>query len=361
MSRLVLLTVLLFALVFVSKPAKAQEAEEALRFLRSPMGTETTVGNYLAFSRARWNGNSAYMGAHAYLLNSEAKEELGLSDEQFARLDAICRGQIVFREKREQQDPVLINAINEVERTRLDDDPLFNNAEMAQIQAHSLARQKLTETNISLMQQEIEKVLTPEQMQLLHVRDLQLSTEVGLPTPSMYEALDLTDQQRTELAAIQKAMEPEFEALLDQDAAIARDIHQFMIDAITKRHEEKPFVSMEDIEKYLDENIGQLYENEPLKEKFKQMLSRGQDFTNRLKIKMLDVLTDDQLAKMQELLNHPSDFVKKELQEFRTEREEREKTGQWKPGSDSWKPGDGIPEEYLKERQERKSRFPKKK
>lgn len=353
MSRLILL----IALLFTTAPLHAQEMGELMRFLRSPMGNESAIGNHLAFSRARWNGNGAYMGVHAYLLNTDAKAELELSEEQFERLNAICRESAVMTEKREQQDPMYMNAIAEVQKTALPDDPHFENANAEQLQAHSQALQKLVETNLSQMHEELKNVLTPEQMQIIHIRDLQLSAEQGLPTTSMYEALGLSDQQRSELDAVRKALEPEFEKLLQEDAAFTKELYQFAINDLMKKHNEKPFESPEEIDKYFEENENKRLDDEMLK-KIEQMQKRGQDFTKRLKVKMLDVLTDEQIAQIEKLLKNPSSFVQKELQELRAARLEREKSGQWKPGPDSWKPGDPLPEEYLQKRRE--SRFPKK-
>ena len=82
------------------------------------------------------------------------------------------------------------------------------------------------------------------------------------------------------------------------------------------------------------------------------------DFSRRLKFRMFDVLTDEQMERMQRIVANPPEFLRKILEEARKEREESEKKDQWQPGPNSWKPGDPIPEEYLQQRQER--RFPRK-
>jgi len=78
-----------------------------------------------------------------------------------------------------------------------------------------------------------------------------------------------------------------------------------------------------------------------------------------MKFKMFDVLTDEQLERMIDLIDNPPDYVKKVIAQMRNW-QGRDEPGEWQPGVNSWKPGDGIPAEYLKHRQEMKKRFPKK-
>ncbi|MCL2625176.1 MAG: hypothetical protein FWD31_16065, partial [Planctomycetaceae bacterium] len=80
-------------------------------------------------------------------------------------------------------------------------------------------------------------------------------------------------------------------------------------------------------------------------------------FINQMKFKMFDVLTDEQFERMTDLIDNPPDYVKKVIAQMRKMRgEDDSESNEW----GSWQPGDGIPAEYLKHRQEMKKRFPKK-
>ena len=96
------------------------------------------------------------------------------------------------------------------------------------------------------------------------------------------------------------------------------------------------------------------------------MMKSGKEVTDKLKIKMFDVLTDEQWKRLQELVDHPPDYMKRRITQDRQDMERIRKAGEsaassaggWQPGPGSWKPGDGIPETYRIERNQR-SRFPR--
>jgi len=88
---------------------------------------------------------------------------------------------------------------------------------------------------------------------------------------------------------------------------------------------------------------------------------------NALIIRMFDVLTDEQYARVIDLIDNPPDYVVALLKRWREqsgeseeskEVEEGEKSGVWIPGPNSWRPGDPIPGAYRIERETR-SRFPR--
>jgi len=70
-------------------------------------------------------------------------------------------------------------------------------------------------------------------------------------------------------------------------------------------------------------------------------------------MELYDVLTDEQWDKLQNLVDNPPEYIKAWLKVYSSRNQKQE---EWQPGPDSWKPGDGIPESYRQERNER--RFP---
>ena len=181
----------------------------------------------------------------------------------------------------------------------------------------------------------IEGVLTPQQWQNIRESQLANMDEMSLITPDMFEALDLTDAQRQEMAKIKKELEPEFEAVLDD-----------FINGIIALQDES-----EDAPKR--------------KQKQEEVMSKGKEFSTNFKMQMFDVLSDEQWKRLQHLIANPPEHAKifrAKLREQNGESEavasEKPEMEVWQPGPNSWKPGDAIPEKYRIERNER-GKFPR--
>ena len=76
----------------------------------------------------------------------------------------------------------------------------------------------------------------------------------------------------------------------------------------------------------------------------------------------MNVLTDEQLEKMQDIMDNPSPFARAFGATIRARREQeaerrRENPDTWFPGPDSWRPGMPVPERFRQERQT--GRFPR--
>jgi hypothetical protein len=70
---------------------------------------------------------------------------------------------------------------------------------------------------------------------------------------------------------------------------------------------------------------------------------------------MFDVLTDEQMEKLQNLIDHPPDYIKTKIAEMK--KMQGKNIDPIQALLNSWKPGDPIPEEYKKHRNSRKT-FP---
>ena len=176
--------------------------------------------------------------------------------------------------------------------------------------------------------------LTPEQNQ--KILETQLANMMHMPvfSPRAFEALNLTDAQRKQMAQIKKELEPEFEETLENRVKEYRTLRQM------KR--ESP-------------------EYQKISEKI-QAQSRA--FATKFKIAMFDVLTDEQWGRLQNLIDNPPEHAlifRKALKELSGESEENkesEESDVWVPGPNSWRPGDAIPMQYRLERNTR-GRFPR--
>jgi Spy/CpxP family protein refolding chaperone len=183
----------------------------------------------------------------------------------------------------------------------------------------------------------LDNTLTPAQKQKIMESQLANAGEMPIISPGMFEILNLTDAQKKEMEKIKKELEPEFEKVLDDFLKRAPSL---------MGHIEKPI------------------EDPELKKIRDEIQSQGKKFSEKFRIRMFDVLTDEQWNRMLNLIDNPPEHAKifrKKLKEISGEREEDEKTEKppvWQPGPNSWKPGDAIPEQYRQERNERQGSFP---
>jgi Spy/CpxP family protein refolding chaperone len=185
----------------------------------------------------------------------------------------------------------------------------------------------------------LDHTLTPEQWQKIRESQLANMDEMSFISLDMFEALNLTNAQRQEMENIKKELEPEFEAVLDE----------FINGIIALQNETEKDPALH-------------------KKRQEEMMSKGKAFSTKFKIKMFDVLTDEQWNRLQNLIDNPPEHAKVfraklkekngESAEKETEKPEKKEKEVWVPGPNSWKPGDAIPEKYRQERQT-KGNFPR--
>ena len=306
--------------------------------------------------RSIWDGQGSVIATALYMGLPEGQADLALSEEQSERLAIFNDGQLLQR--RAMNKPGVMIAMGAMEMIVPKDDQKLANATEAQKQRYKELFAKPVQIMLDDLQNEVETTLTPEQMLKVRALELQLLPEKGLPSPTMFEPLGLSDEQKEEMAAIKKALEPEFEKLLDETAKIEVEESRLLYETLAKMHKENPFETTREYIDAISPTLNEVRKDDRLAPKLKEIAEKGQNFTKKLKVRLMNVLTDAQLDKMQELLDNTPEFVRKELERLRKEREEREKAGIWVPGPDSWRPGDGIPAELEQER--KKGRFPSK-
>ncbi len=161
-------------------------------------------------------------------------------------------------------------------------------------------------------------VFTPEQLDKM--QGMMFVMMGGLESPFLDEksmnVLNLTDEQKEKLEAIRKDTKDDRNKMLDEFAGEMR--------------------------KFFKKGKIDLKELEAFGEKFKK-------YSEDLKKRRMDVLTETQLVKAADLMSKPPKFLTATAMKMLPD---------WMPGVNSWKPGDGAPDKKL----ERKSRraFPKK-
>ena len=352
------LTLLLFSL-FVTTAA-AQNTDAFLKEIQSPRWLLFQEAQERPLYRALWNGQGAFTGAIIFF-RAGAESELGLTEEQANRLAFLRKdnelGKDLMRRKFQEKDPELMAAHEASEAAIPKDDPYMERATEEQKKAFVAANEAFFKLPVEYMDREVAETLTPEQMEKVQALKLQLQPEMGLPSASMLEPLGLTDEQKEQMAAVKKEMEPEFEKLLDEMMELRKEELKLMVETMTADIQESKPESVEEIMKAMRTASQKSSNNESLRKKYRENKERGSKFAARLKAKLMNVLTDEQLDKMQKMLDDTPDFAKKMLAGMRKSREALEKSDKWQPGPDSWRPGDGTPEEFKLER--KKGAFPK--
>jgi len=298
---------------------------------------------------ASLNLNST-LGVAEWLNRDDVREGLGVSKEQYQKMDDVLHKlPIVVR-----NDPICKSLQEEMVKLRMESNfDIQNASEEIRKRYFDLEKQHNERT-----QNLVDEKFTPDQMKKIKEFQISMMSEGGLPTPSMFEALDLSDEQKWQLDEIKKELEPEFDNFLDNNV-------EFIMKVSKKEG---------DFNKTLEGDLGSK-ENQKLRSKFYQKLwvelrsesdkirESSKEFMDKLKIEMFDVLTDEQWDRMIDLIDNPPDYVKKVIAQMRKWKEERDSKNNsdpavWVPGPNSWQPGDPIPEAY---RQERKTRgtFPR--
>jgi len=310
-----------------------------------------------------WSGDGANFMLIGLLSHNDFREGLGISEEQYQKLQD-TGGTVQGSVQNAQNDPN-VRAIQaemvKLMMTEMPGGPFAENvSEAAQKKLSDLQSRMATTTQEAIarnLASAINENLTPEQLRKF--REFQISTmsEAPFVTPSMFEALDLSDDQRQQLGDIKKGMEPEFKKWVDKtiDAKL-RFSEKLLAEYIMQVDGTTTRLSLDNIPE-VEEKIRKAHPE--LVRELNEIMESGRKLADKLKVEMFDVLTDEQWERMLNLIDNPPDYARKMIARMREKRENTNaSTGAWRPGLDSWKPGDAIPEQYRKERNERR-RFPK--
>lgn len=302
--------------------------------------------------RAQWNGKNTRMSVQPLFENPEFRTALDLSEEQIQELDFMTNknGSMGhWYQTKALVDPELKERLDEMAAIQKGDHHL-ENATKEQLDRYAELTEEITYYYFEESQNDLEKVLTPEQLRSVHEMEIALLPEMGMINPGMFDALNLSEEQRQKMEEIKQTMEKDFNALVEESVKVQNEIKDILY-AFVKQENAK---SHQDFQKAMRKASADEVTAEKIKTIRQSHEKKGREFITRLKTKMLDVLTDEQLDKMQKLIDNPPDYLKKLLASLRAQREAGKKAGQWSPGPDSWRPGDPIPPEYIKERKTRK-------
>ena len=330
-----------------------------MRMMRSDMNRQYHMSQNRLNYWAMWDGNGASTSMQPFVFNDDFRQGIGLTDEQHEQLSFMySRGGTMghWYRSRALTNPELAALLEESDRLQASrrDDPYGEKLTEEEKRAIIANREKTRVIYQAETQRDVENLLTPEQMQAVREYELAMMGETPILNPSMFESLDLTDEQREQMEAIKKELEPVFGQIVEELIKAEDELQQFrfdlfevvgikfdeygrLVDKNGRSLQDNPEVARQKgelMEKKFSENVAMRTRMEPLSD-------RARGFMRGFKFEMLDVLTDEQLTRMQRIIANPPEYVKRmrdRLQAARAEREKQE-NNRWQPGPDSWRPG----------------------
>jgi hypothetical protein len=333
-----------------------RQIERQLADFQSPRQQIHWEADQLAATRSIWNGQGAWMPL-GIMLRAGGVAELGLTEEQRQRLAPIFRGgdmgAEVGQRLRENPPPEYIQAIEAVKAAQLPNDPDFEHATEEQKNTFREATMWRLSFLAEGLQTLVEETLTPKQMLQVRKLEMQLMPAMGIPFPSMFDPLDLTSEQKEEMNRIADEMKAEFDRLTLEEAKLKGE----RLVATYGLLQGKSFASFEDFMKARQDVHRQFVPSEETRKKYMDLRERGIEFTTLLQGRLMNVLTDEQLDKMQKILDESPAFVKQVLAQSKAGREAQAKAPTYTPCPDSWRPGMPMPVEFKEER--KKGNFPR--
>jgi len=296
-----------------------------------------------------WNGQGTWMPLRV-MLKSGGETELELSDEQKQRLSFLYKdnemGVEFLRKMHQEQAPELMRVIEMQKAARIPDDPNFERATEEQKNAYREADMAMNTLALSAMQGAVVETLTPEQMLQVRKLEMQLMPAMGIPFPSMFDPLGLTEEQKMEMEKITDAMKAEFEPLVMETATHKAE----WVAAVYGSLQGKTFASYDEYQKASSESFRQYVPSEAARKKNIDLQERGVKLVTNLQNRLMNVLTDEQLDKMQKILDETPEFAKQMLARSKARQEEQKKSQTYTPGPDSWRPGMPMPVQFKEER-----------
>ena len=278
------------------------------------------------------------------------ENELGLSNEQRERLSFLYKDNEIMRDLFIQMHanptPEFALALEAERAAQLPDDPFFERATEEQKNALRKASLMTLDLLMAATQTEIEETLTSEQMLVVRKMEMQLMPEMGIPFPSMFDPLDLTDDQKAEMNRIVDEMKVEFDSLTQEQATLRVEQSVAIFGSLRGR----TFASNEEFQRTMQEIHREFVPSEAMRRRAENLREQGTQFVTLLQNRLMNVLTDEQLDRMQQILDETPETVKQALAQMRAGREAQSQSPRYVPGPDSWRPGMPLPAQFRQER-----------
>ena len=331
----------------------AQQPQAVNQIFQTPIGQERAKNAVKAGIRVAWDGRGNFLDVLGMMQDTEFRSAFGVSDEQYQQFQNFPRNMMA------RENPELKKLQEEIQAI-----PNLRNLISGQ-DVDEVAQRKLLDLQSRMillsmadMAGAIDSHLTPEQKQKLNEAYLVAMSAIPTISPRAFEALHLTETQKQQIEAIKKELEPEFEKHLNQFADRQVILGGKLAAEIEKQGGLVNFrenVTLDIIQERMQVIIQKLMTEDPEFKKIQdEVLSQSRAFSEKFRIKMFDVLTDEQWTRLLALIDNPPVYATLILKKMKERRWESERSGIWQPGPDAWQPGDAIPAQYRQERDERR-------
>jgi Spy/CpxP family protein refolding chaperone len=311
--------------------------------------------NWKTDIRMYWSSQATDHMVFTVMRDPDLRAIWNISDEQYQQLKD-CEDNI---DNTRQNDPEYQKLQKEIQAMINPDDPFPLNADKETLNKWQEMEERGTAWMLNYYSTGIRSILTPEQqhkVQEIHWANIE---NYPIVSPYLFEALGLTDAQKQQMEEIRKELEPEFEKNLDDFA----NGQLFLVNMMYDELEKLGVKDIDGMNKELSAVRRILAESPEYKRIMNEAPSKSKQFSEQFKTRLYDVLTDEQLARLQKLISNPPEHVqvfRKKFNKLSSESEEaKKKPDVWTPGPDSWKPGDPIPEQYRQQRNKRQGSFPR--
>jgi Spy/CpxP family protein refolding chaperone/Ni/Co efflux regulator RcnB len=333
------------------------------------------------YFREHWESPTSSISAAECIHDPDLRRTLGISDEQYEQRRVAMSDE--GREKVLNNNPEYVKMQREFQeemnaiyrRNGIDPDKLFAQkapgewSPLPRVDADSekqfddLSRRRsrlqlLVVADVSTTV--LKNILTPEQERKIYEAMLANMGYVPMISPIMFEGLDLTDAQKQQMKTLEKDFAPEFKKYCEDFASRWITFEDILFSTLDKQEGTTLAEQMQATRKILEENP-------EYKKIMAEIPALQKTFAAQFMAKISErkILTEKQWARLQELIDNPPEHAKilgRQIRGFTGVSEEgagNDEVSEWQPGPDSWKPGDAIPEQYRRERNQQRGNFPR--
>ncbi len=289
-----------------------------------------------------WSGEGANLLAADLVNDQDVRAAWNISEEQYQQI------QVAGHSVRTNPTPEVAAEMEEMDRLIQSGKIYGEHSDPTAVKRYLATEAKLHLASRENVITEVDRVLTDEQKR--NVQEFQLATmeEWPLVSPDAFYALNLNEEQKKKMEEIRKELAPEFERAAERLIDARLKMENMVFDTMVKEGKLK---SLDQLSENLQETARRLYATDPAFKKLaEEMKLQGNFLCVQVKTKMFDVLTDEQWAKLENIVDNPPEYVKnmvKKIKQQMGQNEDGEASGNV---MDAWKPGEPIPEEYRQKR-----------
>jgi len=262
-------------------------------------------------------------------------------------------------------NPAFMEIVTELQTVMTPGDPFLFNADAETLDRFTNVQERMVMLSLNAMTDGIGDALTPEQHIMAMEAQLAAMGEMPIVSPNTFELLGLSDDQRQQMENIKGEFEPDFERNLgifvrNQRVMTAKTFEEIERQGGLAAFGFAPGADPERIREFSERMQGlteTLMQDPEYKRLHDEIQNSGSEFSAQFRMRMFDVLNDEQWLRLQELTDNPPEHARVFIAKLREQNAmggqasgPQAASGGWQPGPTSWRPGDPIPATYSRER-----------